>query len=183
MRRQKRQSIRQQQGEASQGEMLAVNALPPIEKNRPVNCELVGSNPPNVAFSWPASNATNCNGTIRDAEFDMSGISLPAEQAITTLPASCHISAHPLWPGECESSNNLDLDFDNLLANAIGLDSNERREGDSSRGNSSTSLEFSVTCSRDRLKAMVCAAFDTAMLEAENLPEKEAVTVTLRLNK
>ncbi|KAK3389473.1 hypothetical protein B0H63DRAFT_556622 [Podospora didyma] len=42
-------------------------------------------------------------------------------------------------------------------------------------------VEFSVTCSRSKLKAMVCHAFEGAMVEAAGLSEEDPVTVTLRL--
>lgn len=89
--------------------------------------------------------------------------------------------SHTTWEG---------FDLGSLLDNAdMSL---QRREG----GNGSLSLqgssgvgagdkgvEFSVTCSRSRLKAMVCHAFEGAMSETAGLSEEEPVTVTLRLRR
>lgn len=44
-------------------------------------------------------------------------------------------------------------------------------------------MEVSVTCSRSRLKAMVCHAFESAMTETRGLSEEDQVTVTLRLKR
>jgi hypothetical protein len=44
-------------------------------------------------------------------------------------------------------------------------------------------VEFSVTCSRSKLKAMVCHVFEGAMSETAGLSDEEPVTVTLRLRR
>ncbi|KAK8005905.1 hypothetical protein PG991_012202 [Apiospora marii] len=56
-----------------------------------------------------------------------------------------------------------------------------------SQGDDSSSeganIEFSVTCTRAKLEAMVCHAFEGAMLEASELPDESQLTVTLRLKR
>lgn len=44
------------------------------------------------------------------------------------------------------------------------------------------SLEVSITCSRSRLRAMVCRAFESALRETGALPDEEQVTVVMRFN-
>ncbi|KAK6844378.1 hypothetical protein PG995_014488 [Apiospora arundinis] len=57
-------------------------------------------------------------------------------------------------------------------------------EGESSnRTSPGVGVEFSVTCTRAKLKAMVCHAFEGAMLEAAGLSDESEMTVTLRLRR
>ncbi|KAK7949372.1 uncharacterized protein PG986_010258 [Apiospora aurea] len=56
-------------------------------------------------------------------------------------------------------------------------------KGDSRPGSPEAGVEFSVTCTRAKLKAMVCHAFEEAMLEVAGLPDESQMTVTLRLKR
>lgn len=47
----------------------------------------------------------------------------------------------------------------------------------------SDGVEFSVTCSRSKLKAMVCLVFEGLLSETAGLPEQELVTVALSLKR
>lgn len=50
-------------------------------------------------------------------------------------------------------------------------------------GSGDDGVEFSVTCSRARLKAMVCHAFEGAMMETSGLSDHEPITFTMRLKR
>lgn len=95
---------------------------------------------------------------------------------------------HPRWDGPGLGNG---LDLGGLLGNVdmslrpgdadngmLGLDGQTQIGDGSDKG-----IEFSVTCSRSKLKAMVCHAFEGAMTETAELSEEEPVTVTLRLRR
>jgi hypothetical protein len=83
------------------------------------------------------------------------------------------------WEDEHSICNNLNL---SSLFN-IGADGrvDDEQQSGLPRSGGDSGLEFSVTCSRTMLRAMVCHAFDGAMSETAGMPEDEPVTVTLRL--
>ncbi|KAK6825928.1 hypothetical protein PG987_013422 [Apiospora arundinis] len=57
-------------------------------------------------------------------------------------------------------------------------------EGESSnRTSPGVGVEFSVTCTRAKLKSTVCHAFEGTMLEAAGLSDESEMTVTLRLRR
>jgi hypothetical protein len=95
---------------------------------------------------------------------------------------------HTRWDGQGLGNG---LDLESLLGNVdmslrpgdvdngmLGLDGQTQIGDGNDKG-----IEFSVTCSRSKLKAMVCHAFEGAMTETAELSEEEPVTVTLRLRR
>ncbi|KAK3299447.1 uncharacterized protein B0H64DRAFT_388490 [Chaetomium fimeti] len=103
-------------------------------------------------------------------------------------PSQSREIGYPRWDGH-GLGNGIDLgsllggadlpmrsgDGDNVM---LGPDGGTQVGGGSDKG-----IEFSVTCSRSKLKAMVCHAFEGAMTETAELSEEEPVTVTLRLRR
>jgi hypothetical protein len=85
------------------------------------------------------------------------------------------------WQDENSACKNLDLSSLFTVGANGNVDHGQQPsplENDGDRG-----MEFSVTCSRSMLKAMVCCAFDGAMSKTAGMSEEEPVTVTLRLKK
>ncbi|KAH6845620.1 hypothetical protein B0I37DRAFT_380706 [Chaetomium sp. MPI-CAGE-AT-0009] len=103
-------------------------------------------------------------------------------------PSQSREMGHPRWDGQGLGNG---LDLASLLGNVdmslgpgnadnamLGPDGVTQAGDGSDKG-----IEFSVTCSRSKLKAMVCHAFEGAMTETAELSEEAPVTVTLRLRR
>ncbi|KAF2654188.1 hypothetical protein K491DRAFT_717360 [Lophiostoma macrostomum CBS 122681] len=181
MRRQKRQTARLQQRHIDDTVSSALNT-PPSAEHHSCDLELVSMQPSSLSSSTSGSERASSNGTADMPNlFPVGNLQGGLGQ---TFDGSQNIGqdvASMAWQDENIICNNLDLSSLYTIG-AGGAVDNGQQSGLLGSG-SDPGLEFSVTCSRSMLKAMVCHAFDGAMSETAGMPEEQPVTVTLRLKK
>lgn len=137
---------------------------------------------PNEAISTD----TNTHDTGSDLTFSatLSGLgqNLNNIQPPTQSPDSTAWLRRALCSGADHgfSSNGGDGSAYNQEANGESFNSNDQVENGPA---SDKGLEFSVTCTRSMLKAMVCHIFEGAMSQTAEQSDEQPVTVTLSLKK
>jgi len=172
MRRQKRQNARHQQRTTANTELPKLHT-PPSGNHPPCNLE---------SFIASGSETSQSNGTADMAELFSTGTLLGgAGQVFDDGQPRIQDITSTQWQDEHSLCNNLDLS--GLFTISADGSVDDGRQSSSPGNGSDKGLEFSITCSRSRLKAMVCHVFEGAMSETAGLSEEEPVTVTLRLKK
>lgn len=187
MRRQKRQNARHQQ-RAMINSGLPSLTTPPSNDHPPCNLDLIALHSSSSAgsssspFFSAGSDGTRSNHTVDISDlFSTNTVPDGAGLASSGSGSEHNVqdAAHSGWEDEHSICNSLDASA--LFGSGLNGNVDDGRRSGPPAGSGDSGLEFSVTCSRARLKAMVCHVFEGAMSETAGLSEEEPVTVTLRL--